>query len=90
MAIFRGCFLPDKSIAANVQNKTVSKVCKEWLLYLNDDEMIPGVPIFLDNSALTLQDLHLYKLSENKTEYYKGDRQIFTVDAVCKKRKLIT
>ena len=89
MAIFRGCFLPDKSIVANEQNKTVSKVCKEWLLYLNDDNMIPEVPIFLDKSSLTLQDLHLYKLNEDKTEYYKGDRHIFTVDAVCKKRKLI-
>ena len=67
MAIFRGCFLPDKPIVANEQNQTVSKVCKEWLLYLNDDNMNPEVPIFLDKSSLTLQGLHLYKLIEDKT-----------------------
>ena len=35
MAIFRGCFLPKKSIVANEQNKPVSTVSKEWLMYLN-------------------------------------------------------
>jgi hypothetical protein len=33
MASFRVCFLPDKSIVANEQNKHVSKVCKEWITY---------------------------------------------------------
>ena len=51
--------------------------------------MIPEVPTFLDKSALALQYLHLYKLNENKTEYYKGDRHIITIDAACKKRELI-
>ena len=36
MAIYRGCFLPDKSIVANEQNKHISVVCKEWLLHLED------------------------------------------------------
>ena len=51
--------------------------------------MIPEVPIFLDKSSLTLQDLHLYALSEDKTEYYKGGIHIFAVGAVCKKIRLI-
>ena len=91
MAIFRGCFLPDKSIVANEQNKPVSKVCKEWLLHLQDEKLIPEVPILIDKSTLTYDknDLHRDKLDEDQTEYYKGDRHMFTVDAVCKKRKLI-
>ena len=51
MAIFRGCFLPDKSIIANEQNTTVSKVCKEWFLHLQDEKVIPEVPILFDKST---------------------------------------
>ena len=91
MAIFRGCFLPDKSIVANEQNKPISKVCKEWLLHLQDEKLIPEVPILIDKSTLTYDknDLHRDKLDEDKTEYYKGDRHMFNVDAGCKKRKLL-
>ena len=39
MAIYRGCFLPDKSIVANEQNTNISTVCKEWLLNLDDKKM---------------------------------------------------
>ena len=84
---FRGCFLPDKSLVANEQNN-VSRVCKDWLLYLQDDKLIPEVPILIDKSTLTYDDydLHRDKLNEDNTEYYKGDRHTSTVDAVCKKR----
>ena len=51
-SIFRGCFLPDKSIVSNDQNKPISKVCKEWLLYLNDDKLIPEVPIKIDKEKI--------------------------------------
>ncbi len=33
MAIFRGCFLPEKSIVSSEPNKHVSNVCKEWLIH---------------------------------------------------------
>ncbi len=36
MAIFRCCFLPEKCMIANEQNKKTSRVCKEWLFYLSD------------------------------------------------------
>ena len=66
-------------------------MCKEWLLHLQDEKLIPEVPILIDKSTLTYDknDLHRDKLDEDQTEYYKGDRHMFTVDAVCKKRKLI-
>ena len=54
MAIFRGCFLPAKSIVSNDQNKPISKVCKEWLLYLNDDKRIPEVPLKIDKNKYCL------------------------------------
>ena len=91
MAIFRGCFLPDKSIVANEQNKPVSKVCKEWLTYLNDDKLIPEVPIVIDKSDIQYneEDLHKDKLDGDTTVYYNYTKHTFTVDAVCKKRKII-
>ena len=91
MAIFRGCFLPDKSIVANEQNKPISKVCNEWLIYLNDDKLIPEVPIFLDKSYFKYDedDLHKGKLDGDTTIYYQQDKHTFTPDALCRKRKLI-
>jgi G:T-mismatch repair DNA endonuclease (very short patch repair protein) len=91
MAIFRGCFLPDKSIVANEQNKPISKVCNEWLIYLNDDKLIPEVPVFLDKSDLKYdeEDLHKGKLDGDTTIYYQQDKHTFTPDALCRKRKII-
>ena len=40
MAIFRGCFLADETIVANEQNNTISKTCKVWMIYMNDDMLI--------------------------------------------------
>ena len=38
MGIFKWCFLPDKtSIATNEQNKQISKTCKKWMIYMNDN-----------------------------------------------------
>ena len=88
MAIFRGCFLPDKSIVANDQNKPVSKVCKEWLTYLNDDKLIPEVPIVIDKSDIQYkeEDLHKDKLDGDTPVHYNYPKHMFTVDAVCKKK----
>ena len=52
MAIFRGCFLPDKSIVANEQNKPISKTCMEWLLHIDEPNLIPEVPIKIDRATL--------------------------------------
>ena len=65
MAIYRGCFLPDKSIVANEQNKNISIVCKEWLLNLDDKNLIPEVPVFIDKSKLAQNyDIHKGKQPE--------------------------
>ena len=79
MAIFRVCFLLDKSIVANEQNKNVSKVCKEWLLYLQDDKLIPEVPILIDKSTLAYDDydLHRDKLSEDNTVLQRWSAYIY-------------
>ena len=58
MAIFRGCFLPDKTISANEQNKPISKTCKEWMIYMDDPNLIPEVPIKIESSIL----IHTIKL----------------------------
>ena len=69
----------------------MSKVCKEWLTYLNDDKLIPEVPIVIHKSNIQYneEDLHKDKLDGDTTVYYNYPKHTFTVDAVCKKRKLI-
>ena len=91
MAIFRGCFLPEKSIVANEQNKPISKVCNEWLIHLNDDKLIPEVPIFIDKNSLNYNtdQLHKDKLDGDTTTYYQQNTNLFTTDALCKKEKII-
>jgi len=89
MAIFRGCFLPDKSIVANEQNKPISKTCMEWLLHMNDNNLIPEVPIKIDRAKL--QEMHPDKYNTaihcgrclitedvDETVYYKYDKHMFT------------
>jgi hypothetical protein len=91
MAIFRGCFLPDKAIVSNDQNKPISKVCKEWLLHLNDDSIIPEVPIQVEKDKIVCKecDLHCDKIDGDTKIYYPYNKHMFTVDALDKKRKLI-
>jgi hypothetical protein len=76
MAVFRGCFLPEKCMIANEQNKKTSRVCKEWLLYLADPLLIPEVPI-------------LVKPQTGTCTYYTKYQHLFTVDALDKKNKII-
>ena len=73
MAIFRGCFLPEKCMIANEQNKKSSRVCKEWLLYLADPLLIPEVPFFVKPSVSAV--------------YYTKEQHLFTVDAFDKKNQ---
>ena len=78
MAIFRGCFLPEKSMIANEQNKKTSRVCKEWLLYLADPKLIPEVPILVKPNNIA-----------GVGTYYTKEQHLFTVDALDKKNKII-
>ena len=93
MAIFRGCFLPDKSIVANEQNKPISKTCKEWMIYMNDDNLIPEVPIKIDRANFDndtySKAIHCGKCNNDETIYYKYDKHLFTVDACDRPNKII-
>ena len=90
VAISKGCFLPDRSIVSN-DKKPIPKVCKEWLLYLNDDALIPEVPINIEKDRVVCNecDLHCDKLDGDHEIYYPYNKHMFTVDAVDKKTKLI-
>ena len=101
MAIFRGAFLPKKSIVANEPNKPVSKVCKEWLIHMNDDSLKQEVPVMIDKSVLNFDENRLHKnklkvggmfhssLASDTTVYYPQKSHIFTCDAMNKKTKVI-
>eukprot|EP00969_Alexandrium_andersonii_P216792 9575055-Alexandrium_andersonii.AAC.1 len=80
MAIFRGCFLPDQSIVANEQNEPVSTVSKEWLTHLNDDKLIPEVPIVTGKSDIQVNEEYLRrdKLDGDTTVYYNSPKHTFT------------
>ena len=51
MSIFRNKFMPENTIVSHATDKTVSTVCKEWLSYLNDKNLIPEYPIFINNGV---------------------------------------
>jgi hypothetical protein len=46
---------------SNDQNKPTSQVCKEWLLYLNDDTLIPEVPILIDKTKIAYSECDLHR-----------------------------
>ena len=90
-------FLTDKSIVANEQNKPISKTCTEWLLYLNEPNLIPEVPIKIDRTKFDTdtynEAIHCGKCDINEQNdtntYYKYDKHMFTVDGLDRKRKTI-
>jgi hypothetical protein len=75
MAIFNNRFLPDKTIVGNGGNKPTSKVCNEWLMYLDDKHLIPEVPLVCENV-------------ENK-KYYKNPYHTFHADGFNLKNQLV-
>ena len=76
MAIFNNRFLPEKTIVGNGANKPTSKVCSEWLIHLDDKNMIPEVPLVCDNVG----DNH---------KYYKQPTHTFHADAFDLKKQLV-
>jgi hypothetical protein len=80
MAIYRGKFLPDKSIVANEDNKQSSMECKEWLLYLDQ------------NSHKDIQpEVTLYGIKKpgDERKHYKFDKNRFVADGYHKKSNTI-
>ena len=88
MAIFRGCFLPKKSIVANELNKQVSKVCKGWLMHLNDDQIVPEKQLLREKDELTYTEKQLHKgnFDDDTTTYYNQHTRLFTPETVCKNK----
>jgi hypothetical protein len=78
MSIYKNKFLEEKTIVANDSNKKVSLFSKEWLMHLNDVDLIPEVPVIIKPKDLKL-DLEL--------KHYSRDKATFTVDAINKKKK---
>jgi hypothetical protein len=60
MSIYRNMFMPDKTIVGNSADKNVSIISKEWLLYLNDENLIPEQPICLTEVVEGKQIKHTF------------------------------
>ena len=59
MAIYTNRFLPEKTIVGNGANKPTSKVCSEWLIHLDDKDLLHEIPLVCLNP-------------EHKSNKYKG------------------
>ena len=69
MNIYKGRFLPDKSIVANDTNKPISKISLEWFINLNNSNIHREKPLFIEQSKLAKFDKH-----ENKIiRYERGE-----------------
>ena len=56
MSIYCNKFMPDKTIVGNNSNKQDSLVCREWLNYLNNDNIVPEVPMSI--KYFNNEDIH--------------------------------
>jgi G:T-mismatch repair DNA endonuclease (very short patch repair protein) len=86
MSIYSNKFMPERTIVGNSNTKT-SIACKEWLLHLNDKNIVPEVPICVDKRRFSKSfDCHKNKV-ESKT-YFSGKHN-FVVDGFDKVNKVI-
>jgi hypothetical protein len=77
MAIYNNRFLPEKTIVGNGANKPTSKVCSEWLIHLDNKNLMPEIPLVCVNPHK----------KENK--FYKKDSHTFHADAFDLKKQLV-
>ena len=77
MAIYTNRFLPEKTIVGNGANKPTSKVCSEWLIHIDDENLIPEVPLVCINP----------QQKENK--FYKKQCHTFHADAYDRKKGIV-
>jgi hypothetical protein len=73
--IYINKFIPENTIVGNASNKPISQVCKEWLIYLNNKNIVPEVPVTVVN--------------RNPSKFYKKPTHTFTVDGLDKKNKIV-
>ena len=86
MSIYSNKFMPDKTIVGNNSNKQDSLVCREWLNYLNNDNIVPEVPISM--KYFNNEDIHKNKIGDDTKQYYNL-RKHFTADGYDKTTKTV-
>lgn len=66
----------------------MSKVCNEWLLYLNDPDLIHEKPLFIhnDETQYTNEQVHAGKFDSDTGTDCSQHNHIFTPDAVRTKK----
>ena len=95
MGIYLNKFLPEKSIVGN-SNEKDSIVAREWLIYLDDRDIIPEAPITVDLSELKAkleEDEYARRTNKGKFNpeitYYKTSRHYLHVDGFNRKKAIV-
>jgi hypothetical protein len=60
--MFKGRLLPDKSTVENDVHKPISKVSREWIIYLNNSNMHKHKPSFTTQSKRDTFDSHEHEI----------------------------
>ena len=85
MSIYLNKFLPEKAIVGNSNDKD-SVVGREWLIYLNNPDIIPEAPITAVMSEIT-NDINKDKINP-KIKYYNNAKHYFKVDGFDRNKKI--
>ena len=78
--------MPEGKIVGNGSNKPISQICKEWLIHIEAENVVPEVPITVNN----IPNEEYFQMFGGKTKrYYKRECHTFTADAYNKATKTI-
>lgn len=84
--MFLNKYLPKDTIVGNGGSKPISQVCREWLIHIEAQDIIPEVPLTVNN----IPDADYFKMFGGNTKrYYKKLCHTFTADAFNRKTKTI-
>jgi len=86
MSLYLNKFLPEKTVVGNNTDKHDSIVCREWLNYLDDNNICREVPITVKSDSAC--NLHKNKIENDVKEYYNLKRP-FTVDGCNMREKKV-
>ena len=79
-------YLPENTIVGNGSSKPISQVCREWLIHIEAENVVPEVPLKVKN----IPDAHYLKMFGGKTKrFYNKEFHTFTADAYNKGTKTI-
>jgi len=80
--IYINKFIPEKTIVGNGGSKPISRECREWLLHLNDETLVPEVPLTVKSmSGDKYKELFGVDYPESN-QCYRRPTHTFTVDAL--------